>query len=77
MRRKDRSRRTTAPTTALTLLYDRDWKVDTYRLGEYTSHSFVTPAFTPDLASSVEELGMSIDFCRRAWRTPDTRVCDC
>jgi hypothetical protein len=49
--------RTTAPTTALTLLYDRDWKADTYRLGDIRLRSFVTPEFTPDLASSVEEFG--------------------
>jgi hypothetical protein len=47
--------RTARPTMALSLVYDRDWKVISHQIGAVRLDFFVTPEFRPDPASLVNE----------------------
>ena len=43
------------PTFALTLAYDRDWKVSTERVGDLRLETFLTPDFKPSRAATSDE----------------------
>src|SRR5262245_58669680 len=62
--------RTTSPTFALTLLYDRDWQVRTENLGAVRLDIFATAEFKPGAQEIIREFRETFDLLARRFGKP-------